>query len=465
MHNKSFNPYQDLSVVRNAEMFFGRTTVLRRIYSAIIAKQCISLVGTRHIGKSSILAALSSARMQEQFEYNLRRFIFVTIDLRTYRQKTSDYFFESVSDQIKERCQDLQLLSQAKSGPDAFSFVLEQIAEKGFYPVLLLDAFDNIEHNEHFDLEFFSFLRANAHLVSYITASVAPLNDICRQDVKESPFFNIFSTHQIGPLTPDEAQELASIPAQRTAYPFTAEEQEWICMMAGRHPFFIQRACHWLFEEKLQHRNDTPDFDHIEELVYKELHPHFDALWRGLSEHQQNRLKTTCVQQQDVRPKTLPEMSESALFRRFLHETQAIYPTEKPIHLTIEDIESLLANLYDLRRLSESNIKHLKVVTMRIKESSSHSPTEIGQAIQEILKEALERLKGTGDRKDNADEWRLYNILHYRYFQRHRLHSKLNSEQLAATLEYASIRQYYRDRNKAIEALTQVVLEMEGEQL
>ena len=77
-----------------------------------------------------------------------------------------------------------------------------------------------------------------------------------------------------------------------------------------------------------------------------------------------------------------------------------------------------------------------------------------------LLVEVLSRLKGSGNvRKDSATDWRLYNILHYRYFQSQQF--KGNNEQLAARLGYGSLRQFYRDQDKAINALFQELLDIE----
>lgn len=457
MSNKTFNPYQNFSAVRTPEMFFGRALLLRRIYSAIESRQCLSLVGTRHIGKSSVLAHMYLPEVQRSSSYDLHGFIFVQLDLRDYRQKTSEFFFESVSERIIARCHDLHLGGGSHKGADQFSFVLAQIVERGFYTVLLLDAFDNIMYNEHFDLDFFSFLRAQTRYVSYVTASVAPLQDICRQDVKQSPFFNIFSCHEIGPLTSDEAHALVTIPTQQTYYSFTDSEVEWILSLAGRHPFFIQRVCHWLLEEKYQQDSHTVDLDTVKERVYKDLHPHFKALWGDLSESQQKRFETQ-IQQGETQQKILPELYESALFRRFVCEADDIRIIEITTQITAEEVEKLLDSLDSLQRLGESNMRYLKIVSTRLK---NHSITEAGKVIREILKEAFEHTRGSGTiRQDSASDWRFYNILYYRYFGPH-YYRKVTSEQLAARLNYTSTRNYFRDRKKAIEALLDAVLEME----
>ena len=76
--------------------------------------------------------------------------------------------------------------------------------------------------------------------------------------------------------------------------------------------------------------------------------------------------------------------------------------------------------------------------------------------MREVLKKAFERLGGSGVRTDMAPEWKYYNILYYRYFKYH-----LKNEQIAARLQFTSIRQYYRERNKAIEALLHILVKME----
>jgi hypothetical protein len=50
----------------------------------------------------------------------------------------------------------------------------------------------------------------------------------------------------------------------------------------------------------------------------------------------------------------------------------------------------------------------------------------------------------------------LYNLLYYRYFKYH-----LQHRQIAARLEFNSLRQYFRDREKAIGVLLVTLLEME----
>lgn len=460
MQNTPANPYQNLTVVRDANMFIGRIDSLRRLYSAMVKQQCISLVGSRHIGKSSLLTCMLLPEIQEQFGHDLRHHIFVPLDLRKYRKTTSEFFFDSVSKQIQAQCQEHQDITLgSRKGIDAFSFALKQVTNKGYKLVLIMDAFDHIAHNNLLDIDFFSYLRAEAQLtgVSYITASINSLYDICRRDVLASPFFNIFDLLNIGPLAQSEAQELITKPSQRVGCPFTEAEQQWILSLAGRHPFFIQRICHILIEEKCQIEISPLDLQRVEELACAELRPHFITLLEALPAHEQKQLEDQ-IRRDDIQPRIHPELSESLLFKKFLREKYAISLSKVITQITVKDFEKVLNQIDDLFLLGESPLKHLKVVSTRL-ESHTPSPIEVGRAIRMLLLETLNRLKGSSIRKDSAADWRLYNILYYRYFKRQSY--KWNNEQLAANLECTSLRQFYRDREKAIKSLLQEVFDLE----
>ncbi len=454
MRNILHNPYVNTITVRDQDMFFGRIALLRRIYSELVSKQCISLIGPRHIGKSSLLHYLRLPELQGEFAHSLQNHIFVLIDLREYRNKTSEDFFETVSKRILAQVRDrLELVYEPGKGADEFSNLLSEIQEQGFHTVLLMDAFDNVTRNTNFGMEFFSFLRAQATFgkVSYVTATLAPLYEVCHSSIEESPFFNIFRTHKVESLTLEEARELALQPSQRAGLPFTSQEIDWILRLAGRHPFFLQQVCHFLFEEKSTQDGASVDRRRIKVLVYNELVPHFNDSWDRLSQEQQEKLRDE-AQVKDVQDRELPELSESSLFRLFVREKFKIHL----FHMKIDSLEKVLDKIDDIRALGESDLRYMSCVSTRFKRGSL-SAIEKGMAVREVLNEALERLQGNGIRRDAAPEWRLYNILYYRYFKHH-----YKNEQIASRLEFTSTRQYFRDRLKAIEALLTILFEMEA---
>jgi hypothetical protein len=447
------NPYYSTSALRDINMLFGRILLLRRIYSALANRQSISLVGLRHMGKSSLLHCLRQPELLQQFEYDFSRYIFVLIDLREYRNENSEDFFAAVSRQIILQSQGrLEKLSQEHGNEHQFSSLLDQISEQKFHTILLMDAFDNVTRNSNFDLSFFSYLRSQATLgkVSYVTATIAPLNKVCHNSIEESPFFNIFARHILQPLAPNDAYALATQPATQAGLSFTEQEVACALDLSGYHPFFIQRVCYVLFEEKYRLQGAQVDCDHFTTLAYAELEPYFESIWERLAPEQQEILKNHVLFKSGSNSE-IPELSESSLFRRFVSKKFAL---QRYIP-TLEVVEEALEKLQNTSALGETNLQHLRIVSLHAKHATSTS-AEKGIAIREVLTEAFECLRGSGYRSDTAATWQAYNILYYRYFKHH-----LKNDQIATRLEFTSNRQYFRARKKAIESFHNVLLEME----
>jgi hypothetical protein len=449
------NPYFNKAAIRSADMFFGRTNLLRRFYETLSNRQSISLIGPRQIGKSSLLRCACLPGIQALFDFDLSRHIFVPLDLREYLYKTSDDFFHNVSQEIvlqSHRLLDFALRSWS-SGDDEFSNILDQIEEHEFFPVLLLDSFDTITLNDHFGPEFLSFLRAHATAgkVSYVTASIAPLNEVCHRGIVGSPFFNIFYPYALDVLAREDALELIRVPAEKVGMPFAKAEEEWVLKYAGRHPFFIQRLCFVLFEEKLESNDSEIDEQHIKKLAYKDLLPHFQDTWERLTEAQRISLQDE-AQQKGNHLRALPELSESAFFRQFVRNTCQI----GLFQMTVDELEDALKRMNDHKALGETRLRLMKTVSQRLGKETPPTLVEKGKVIREVLNEAFERLRGPDARVDSAPEWMFYNILYYRYFRHH-----LKNENIYPRLGFTSIRQYFRERNKAIEALLDILLEME----
>ncbi len=455
MENRSPNPYFNLAMIRNVEMFFGRTNLLKRFYVALANRQSASILGRRRIGKSSFLWCASLPEMQAHFLFDLSRHIFVFLDLHDYLRKTSEDFFHRVSREIIEqgaKVPGLALPAEA-NGADEFSSVLDQVVKRGFFPVLLLDSFDKVTLNEHFSPEFFGFLRAQASRgrVSYVTASIAPLYEVCHRGIEGSPFFNIFYAYTLEALTHEEANELITIPSQQAGVTFTEAEVALVGKLAGRHPFFIQRVCHFLFEEKAQLGNEELDEQLFESEVYKDLLPHFKDSWEQLAEVEQMRLRYE-AREEGNKQRELPELSESALFRKFIRDACQM----GLFYISLEELETALDKINDPKALGDVSLAHMHAVSQRLVKNTPPSTMEKGTVIREVLREAFERLRAVGTRNDSAPEWLIYNILYYRYFKYH-----LKNEQIAARLGLGSVRQFYRERTKAIEALLNVLLEIE----
>ncbi|MFI5334965.1 MAG: hypothetical protein ACHQT8_07400 [Chlamydiales bacterium] len=459
MQNWTPNPYFNLTAIRKPDMFFGRINLLRRFYAAIANHQSVALVGSQHIGKSSLLRCASLPEVQAQFaDFKLYRHIFIYLDLREYLRKTREDFFHTVCRGIIAQSRGLAdlKLRPAGKGENKYSLLLEQIVDQDYFPVLLLDAFDNVTLNEYFDPNFFRFLRSQATIgkVSYVTATLAPLAEVCHSGIVDSPFFNIFYNYTIGPLTLEEAQNLILKPTAKAGLPCTEEEKTWILHKAGRHPFFIQRVCHHFFEEKLSQGSGQINLLHVEKLAYEDLQPHFQDTWDHLSKKHLTVLQNE-AKQQEKSDRELPELSESDLFRQFVRNTCRT----KVFNMSAEELEKALDKIDNAGALGETNLQLMNLVAQRLKSDTSPSATEKGMAIRAILNEALERLRGPVARTDSDPALQNYNILYYRFFKYH-----LKNEQIAARISI-SVRQYFRYRTQAIHALLDILITMEDASL
>ncbi len=455
MGNQPPNPYFNLSMIRNVEMFFGRKKLLRRFYAALANHQSVSILGKRRIGKSSLLWCAALPEMQARFPFDLSHHIFIFLDLHDFLHKSSEDFFHRVSREIVEqgtKVPGLTLPTEA-NGADVFSRVLDQVVKRGFFPVLLLDSFDKVTLNEDFGPEFFGFLRAQASRgrISYVTASMKPLYEVCHHGIEGSPFFNIFYKYSLEALTSEEANDLITIPSKKAGVIFTEEEVALVRKLAGQHPFFTQRVCYFLFEEKAQRGNEEIDEVLLESEVYNDLLPHFKDSWAQLTDDEQVHLRNE-VRDEGNQQRKLPELSESALFRIFIFDTGQV----GQFSISLEELDTALDTISDPKALGNGSLAYMQIVLQRLGKNTPPSTMEKGTVIREVLREAFEHLRAGSIRSDSAPEWQLYNILYYRYFKYH-----LKNEQIATRLEFTSIRQFYRARTKALEALRNVLLEME----
>jgi hypothetical protein len=446
------NPYYDTVSVRDLDMLFGREDELQEIYELSKKQQSISIVGLPNIGKSSILHHIGERELQERLEYNLEHHTFVLLDLRDYLQKTPDDFFRAVCEQIIVQSPQMQGFElSVEKGQDQFARLLQHIHGTGQRLVLLMDAFDRVTLNTAFDPAFFSFLRslATRGWVSYITASVKRLIEVCHPGVTTSPFFNIFRPCHLGPLTHEEALELVTTPAKRAGYPITPEEATWIITQAGRHPFFLQVTCRMFFEEKYRRNTSAVDLARVQEITHNQLLPYFDDAWNALDEAQRSEFLDELRWRSNTTYRLL-ELSESTLFRKHISEK---FNLDDP-NLSIEDLKEALDNLNNNEFLANSKFASTYYVSMQCDRTTT-TVNQKGMIVRDFLKTALERIGSTGTRSDSAPEWRLYNILYYHY-----LKYGMSNDQIAARL-LISRRTFYRDQDKAIQILLKEVYEME----
>jgi AAA+ ATPase superfamily predicted ATPase len=445
---KPSNPYHSGKMLRDPEMFFGRVDILRHLYEIIRDRQCLALVGPRRIGKSSLLFALRSHLRAPDFD--LSNYLLTYIDIGELNPQTYEEFLMLICEQLIAQ-HPQQFAGQSppeECDTTDFRHFLEELHDRELHPVLLLDEFERVAGAKQFTEDFFFFLRAlaNADKISYITASQNTLDSISHKGLLGSPFFNIFETYRLGPLTAEEATDLIMIPSRCHGVPFTEDEAKWVLLLAGRHPFYLQRTCAALFEAR---RDGKVNTRRIKDQVYEQLLSHFRHAWQSLDKEQQASLAWE-ARLPGGHHRSLPAYSESELFRNFVRREQSTKLDE----ITEQSITSALNNLEDIQALGKSALGQLYLIYQQYKQLPSLP--ERGLAVKKLLMASIEELRPRSQlRQDQNDSYdRGYQILVLQY--KH----KLRNGEIAARLAI-SPRHIIRLRNEAIKTLLSIILQKE----
>lgn len=125
-------------------------------------------------------------------------------------------------------------------------------------------------------------------------------------------------------------------------------------------------------------------------------------------------------------------------------------------NLSLKDVKDALDHLEDTKFLGESKLGELQTIAVQIEGNAPEASSRRGVLVRNLLKAAFEQMKPGGLRSDSALEWRLYNILWYHYFKYH-----LPNPHTAARLQISSLRQFYREQDRALQALLKEIMDIE----
>lgn len=293
------NPFFYGGPITDPDKFFGRKEELRTIFGRLSTAppQCVSVVGERRIGRTSLLYHLTQVYPQRLT--GAERYLFAYTDLQSVRcHKRSSLLAEVLEvfldraefDEHSDNGRWLANLKLEAVDLPLFEEALERMHALGYRPVVCLDEFENLTvRPEEFDDDFFDSWRHVAQFghIAFVIASKAPLELLSRSGKLTSPFFNIFAKVPLGELKPDEARELISQPSDR---PFTEEEVEMALRLAGCHPFRLQIACSIIYGEKAKGQADWKAVKRAYEATVKPLprrqkvHAFMTKHWKKITE-------------------------------------------------------------------------------------------------------------------------------------------------------------------------------------
>jgi serine/threonine-protein kinase len=289
------NPYLNRVMIKRREEFFGRTQEIKRIYARLNATPpgSISIVGDRKIGKSSLLNYIYARPNRQQNLEAPDKTVMVFLDLQEEKGMSMQSFVGKLLGIANMELRGRLDVSDCALSLDGIKDLVQRLDGAGFRLAILLDEFEAVTTNPNFSLEFFSFLRflANHYDVAYITSSARDLQVLCHtQEIKDSPFFNIFSTMRLSVFQREEALSLISVPSERAGKPLQAHAQQ-ILDIAGLFPFFLQMACSHSTEYLDEHPDGHElDFGEIRRRFYEEAKLHYRYIWEIFDTHEKSTI-------------------------------------------------------------------------------------------------------------------------------------------------------------------------------
>ncbi|MFW9917815.1 MAG: TIR domain-containing protein [Candidatus Thorarchaeota archaeon] len=289
------NPFDFLNTIKDPELFFGRKEILYKLYRMLNSSGNCSVVGPRRVGKSSLLYHIALPDIYSSYLDEPETYVFAFIDLQVIAGLGVDDFLMMAIERLCRASRGRLKFSPEEYGNErGFQRFLEKACDENLKLVLCCDEFECLDPRNGFSCEhnFFTFLRGMlmGYNLTMVTSSQAHLPELCYEGHLPSPLWNIFIEFPLGLMTEEEMLSLIKEPFARSGINLTDDEIIFISDLAGSHPFFLQMACHYLFESKIT--QGSPNFPEIEKQFNDNATAHYDYAWGKLDDEQKEGLKS-----------------------------------------------------------------------------------------------------------------------------------------------------------------------------
>jgi AAA+ ATPase superfamily predicted ATPase len=328
----AINPFTFGNPIRDPAKFYGRSEDLRQIVNRLrsSAHESTSVVGERRIGKTSLLKHLDTPEVALGLGLLPEEYCMVYIDFQGLTDITPQRFWERVLRKMERSICLPDLVPQIQKVNQMGEFDLfdledlfEVISDKGLTIVLLLDEFEYVTQNPNFGSDFFGGLRALAihQNLPLVTATRRELVDLCHsEEIKGSPFFNIFANVVLRPFSRDGVLEMLDSYLATTDLAFSDREKELVIGLGGGYPFFTQMAGNYLVEAKWKGFEDDELLQDVVASFDAQSDSHFTYMWSHSSESEKITLLTVIsLERQKPSPKTIPTMENLAKIHSRVH--------------------------------------------------------------------------------------------------------------------------------------------------
>ena len=277
-NSTEINPFFYIGGITSSSYFINRENLLERITSTIFnsSPQCISIIGQRKIGKTSLLNVFRSEETISRFRTDDSDWKMIHFDCQKHHQKFSNgsSLFQLIVDYLcnvfpkSQNCSNGQTTNSTQEISQLVEIIERIIVEQkslGFRIVLIFDEFEKaLTYEKLFYEGVFGILRALAQefdTFSWVTSTSRPLHNLFEEAfeshsiphqirVSESDFFNIAPPYVLKLFELEDIKKLISTYLKNTSINFNDNEIDQIINIGGFFPYFVQRACFHVFEYK-----------------------------------------------------------------------------------------------------------------------------------------------------------------------------------------------------------------------
>ncbi len=268
------------------EYFHGRRDQFLSIKDRIggIASQCISIVGFRRSGKSSLLRYVQE-RIGE-FCPPEQQPLVITLILSDRRFHTPEGITEGLRQGIEQAIGSPPWRREDNSDPWTVDDGLQALRDCGRRLIVLIDEFDEIGARLAAFEGWGGDWREKAGVQGYfalVLTTLHPIDAIYQELGLTSPFGNIFTTIELGALTTGEWQFLVRDGFTGSGVDLREADLVLLDELAGGLPFYVQLAAQLLWRHG-DHPRTCAEFT-------LQAEPFFAKLWRDLSEQERHALR------------------------------------------------------------------------------------------------------------------------------------------------------------------------------
>jgi hypothetical protein len=244
---RRLHPFVAYQPITEPSQFFGRARECRRIFAwwRHFPLQNVAVVGPRRSGRSSLLHYLKTinATPTGQLRPDQRndwlpeaaRYRWIYVDFFDARWRERDNLLRHLLIELGLTPPNLCTLATFM---EAVHNGLHQPA------IIMLDELSAALEMADYDLDFWRSMRALATSVTrgnlaFVITALDALQTLAAGYGKTSPFFNLFTSIHLGPLTAAEAQELVAASPRS----FPADDRDWIWFQSRGWPILVQVLC------------------------------------------------------------------------------------------------------------------------------------------------------------------------------------------------------------------------------